>query len=184
MNTLRETLVILSCLFISGCVSKSRLTAEYEAPLSAVRASVRSAVVVRNPETLEGNQAYAVINIQPIGRQSGTPIGFTAGFEKTGTAWLQVGERRTSWSWSDPGPLIELLNEHGYSSLNASEMKRLNHTLFNSLSSPKGFVLEGQGREIHVLKAEIEYGANINSSKAASEWVAAQPAAAPDASRR
>jgi hypothetical protein len=60
----------------------------------------------------------------------------------------------------------------------------MNHALFNSLSSPKGFVLQGQGGEIQVLKAKIEYNASFDSSKESSQWVAAQQIAAPVASRR
>jgi hypothetical protein len=84
---------------------------------------------------------------------------------------LAANGKPTSWGWSDDEPFVGLLAEAGYVQLDETEMKRLNHILFNSLSSPNGFVMKQQGREIDVVDAHVQYYAGIDSSKPLNKWI-------------
>lgn len=173
----RLSLVIVLLLF--GCDSKERYEAKLVAPKSGIRASVRSAVAYRDAETLEAIRGYSQITICPVNGRPGNTVELEAIVDERDNEGNPVfkllsKERVFRWSWSDDSALTELLVRNGYSSLDSSETKRLNHVLFNSLSSAKGFVLKGQGQEIEVLAATIDYHPTFDETLPPNKWMAAR----------
>lgn len=72
------------------------------------------------------------------------------------------------WSWSDPSSFKRLLNDSGYSNLDEKEINRLNHVLYHSIV---GSVLEGQGREINVIKATVDYRPSFDRKLPPNKWM-------------
>ena len=167
---------LIALFFLVGCKSKAEYSATFNAPKSKLTSSVESAVVYKNAETLVGNRGFARIRICPERNQPGKPLDFQAQVVRQNPEGYEIFELVTdsgtlSWSWNDYAPLLDILRAADYADLDEEEIKRLNHALFNALSSPKGFVMKGQGKGIVVLSAAINRTPDFDPKMQYNNWI-------------
>ena len=174
--TLKTFSLLFALCFLVGCESKAGYSATFSAPKSKLISSVTSAVVYKNAETLVGNRGIAIIRICPDKDQTGKPLNLLGQVIKQNSDGYDIYELVTesgslSWSWDDYKPLLSVLKAAHYTDLDEGEMKSLNHSLFNALSSPKGFVLKGQGKGIVVLSAVIDRAPDFQTRMPYYNWI-------------
>ena len=158
---------ITSCLFDNGF----RFEAEYEARYSGYRMSIVSRGYVAAGHDIADN-AYARVRICPIAGGPGRPFRFTlAARPQTPRHFESEEVTAASANWSEK-LLRSVLLTAGYREPTATELAGSYRVISNSLSGPKGVILEGQIDSVKVLRAKPEYGPADMKIRPLADWVA------------
>jgi hypothetical protein len=164
-------------MFACGCFSGNRgfrFEGEYRAPKSHIEFHVVSQGFV-SPDADIADTALALLQICPSGTSDGRP--FRLSMVSAPKAWIKIESPDLAmepgdWNWkTSEAALAKLLEVAGYRGVAVDEIRDLARAMGNSSSGPKGFIMEGQGQSVVVLRADIHYGYAFDETKPQATWI-------------
>ncbi|MGH7887850.1 MAG: hypothetical protein ACREPG_08295 [Candidatus Binatia bacterium] len=167
-----KLLVGLMLVALVACSSDKgfRFEGRYEAAQSGYRIVVLSRGYVAAGFDIADN-AFARVQICPIVAGAARPLRFSlAARPQTPRLFESEDVLTANANWSEK-LLSAVLRTKGYAEPTAEELAGSFRVISNSLSGPKGVVLEGQIGSVKVLRANAEYVAADMKNRPAAEWV-------------
>ena len=169
----------LSIILSHGCGFSDRgfrFTAGYEAVRSGYRIRLVSKGLVKPGDDL-ASTAFAVAVICPTGSSNGRVLQMTLTempreFIKVDCEALGMQAEELKFRRSED-LFTSMLKRSGYDSLAPQEISGSLKVMLNSLSGPKGVILEGQIATIRVLDTKIDYGYDVNAIDPPAKWIEA-----------
>ena len=158
---------IAACPFDNGF----RFEGLYEAPRSGYRIRIISRGYVEGGYDIADN-AFARVQICPNVGGRGRPLRFSlSAAPRVPRVFESEDVQITRANWNEK-LLRSVLLTAGYAEPMAEELSGSYRVISNSLSGPKGVILEGQIKSVKVLKAKPEYGQEIMKNRPLKDWVA------------
>ena len=158
--------VLVSCSSDNGF----RFDALYEAPQSGFRIHIVSRGFVAAGSDIAEN-AFARVQICPTILGKGRPLRFSlSAAPRVARVFESDDGQIASASWNEK-LLRSVLLSAGYGELIAQELSGSFRVISNSLSGPKGVILESQIDSVKVLRAKPEYGHAVMRNRPVKEWV-------------
>ena len=166
--------LVASILFagLSACASEKwfRFEGEYEAQQSGYRIVIVSrGYIVFGSDVAD--HAFTRVQVCPMASGMGRPFRFSLAARPQAPRLFESAEMLTAnATWSET-LLGAVLRAKGYAEPASAELAGSFRAISNSLSGPKGVVLEGQIDAIKVRRAKAEYVAADLKGRPLVEWV-------------
>jgi len=202
LKNLRERNVqLFLVLFITSCQPFDRgfeFVGEYAAARSKYRMHIVAGGNIKGGHDIS-DTAFSLVRICPFTSRSGTPFDMTLISDPEGRFLVEskdLKQEPSEWTWRTAAPILrQMLGRAGFINVTDQDLKGSIQAIEGSLAGPKGSVLKGQSDSLDVLQAKTEYLSMKKRGRPDFSWVkhlslkpceedGAQPAAAPDASRR
>lgn len=170
-------IISFSMIWVQGCDLSDkgfRFHGQYEAVQSGYRVQVLSQGYVEPGHDL-ANSAFAIVHFCPIRSADGgvLRINVTARPDEWITLDCEAFEvmSRDFNGRTSEELLTELLSGSGYRNLVPDEIGATAIVIMNSLSGPKGVILEGQIESLRVLQTGSTYGYAVEKDQAPRTWI-------------
>ena len=166
------SLVGLMIALITSCSSEKgfRFEGRYEAPRSGYRIMIVSRGYVASGFDI-ADYAYARVLVCPLTAAAGKPFRFSLTKLPQAPQLFESEDMLTAdATWSEK-LLGAVLQARGYSALTAMELAGSFRVISNSLSGPKGVILQGQIDSVTVVDAKPEYAAADMKTQPQRGWV-------------
>ena len=176
-------IVAFLILYLAGCNLSDRgfhFYGEYEATQSGYRIQVISQGYVEPGDDL-ANAAFARVRFCPVKNTDGSM--FLTDLTLKPREWIHLncevfGDSFKDLNWKTSERLLtDILSRAGYQNLVTEEVQRTAKVIMNSLSGPKGVILEGQIKSLKVVHTDIQYGYKVLKDQAPNTWI--EPAEVP-----
>jgi hypothetical protein len=173
---MRLSKVLIAMLFvlpaIAACPIENGFGFEglYEAPESGYRIRIVSRGYVEGGYDIADN-AFARVRICPNVRGRGRPLRFSLSAAPRVPRVLESEDVQINSAGWNEKLLRSVLLTAGYVEPIAEELSGSYRVISNSLSGPKGVILEGQIKSVRVLKAKPEYGHEVMKHRPLKDWI-------------
>jgi hypothetical protein len=157
---------------LTACASENwfHFEAEYEAEQSGWGILIVSRGYVSSGYDI-ADYAFTRVQICPIAGGAGRPFRFSLAARPQAPRLFESEEMLTAnAAWSET-LLRAVLQARGYGEPSAAELAGSFRVISNSLSGPKGVILEGQIDTIKVRRAKAEYVAADDKNRPLAQWV-------------
>lgn len=169
------SLALPAAILLAGliaCASENwfRFEGEYEAQRSGYRIVIVSRGYVTSGSDI-ADHAFTRVQVCPIVAGAGRPFRFSLAARPQAPRLFESEEMLTAnATWSET-LLKAVLRAKGYAEPAAAELAGSFRAISNSLSGPKGVILEGQIDAVKVRRAKAEYVDADLKNRPTAEWV-------------
>jgi hypothetical protein len=173
----RARLPLIAALLFAGlaaCASENwfHFEGDYEAEQSGYRLSIVSRGFVASGYDV-ADHAFTRVQVCPSAGGAGRPFRFSLAARPQAARLFESEDMLTANATWNENLLRAVLRARGYSEPSAAELAGSFRVISNSLSGPKGVILEGQIDSVKVRRAKAEYISAQRKDRPLAEWVAA-----------